>query len=559
MAATSAAGTRQGPLSDIFRMAISTVLIAVGLSLSLVVGSVYGFMYWRIHRETISASFKNFKLSIYSIPKRIKRVLQSKSIVTRVVDSENPYYSTTFRLSGHIVTADIPGPEIPDIATFQDVVEPESAVLARTNNFFDSLLLAQEKEAIGKLSDARTRREVAAETATTAQTAKIAADERKNAAALALMTFCEKVSLGIAVEDFYDVDQLSLNAGELVVVVAGVGEVLTTSAAVDVEVKILTNGTVAFFARVALLPRPLQAQIRALRRDFQEADYALIAADDSATSAYLEGAKVDEEISALDTEIAQATRVISNQSALATKTPSVLPGPPLPKKLPQGAAFAASTAGAPSGGSVPSIPVKEPPAPMRPAQTPVTGPADAFPSVTQLHEWDADEEAVTGGAAPSYRRAARAEKQPEVSMEERLRREREKQDEYAKAYSEFYRDQAATAAASAEGPAGFFFQPGAANGGAARRKMANTPKVSFEADMDTWEGKTVYALKKEIVKELEAEVLRPESTAAQRRTIFKQLSVRYHPDKNPESRQVAKRIFQFIQSIKDWFLTGLVT
>jgi hypothetical protein len=174
---------------------------------------------------------------------------------------------------------------------------------------------------------------------------------------------------------------------------------------------------------------------------------------------------------------------------------------------------------------------------------------EAFPSVEQLREWGTNEE------TQSYRRAGReAEKKPEISMEERLRREREKQDEYAKAYSDYYREYQSSKPEVPSGmPEGFFFQPGDKR----RLRAANTPKVGYENDMNTWEGKTVYALKKEIIKELETEVLREGSTEAERRTIFKQLAIRWHPDKNPDNRDVAKRVFQFIQSIKEWFLTGL--
>ena len=78
-----------------------------------------------------------------------------------------------------------------------------------------------------------------------------------------------------------------------------------------------------------------------------------------------------------------------------------------------------------------------------------------------------------------------------------------------------------------------------------------SPCLQPEPDEDTWEGRTVALLKESLLEELKKFRVNP---IDQRRTAFKQLRMRWHPDKCPENPQVAKRVFQWVEGLKPWFL-----
>merc|ERR1719482_1567862 len=62
-----------------------------------------------------------------------------------------------------------------------------------------------------------------------------------------------------------------------------------------------------------------------------------------------------------------------------------------------------------------------------------------------------------------------------------------------------------------------------------------------------------YAMKTQVFKEMEA-MVEAGTPAAERKKAMKALQIKWHPDKNPDQREIAKAVFQMLGDKKEWFL-----
>jgi hypothetical protein len=87
---------------------------------------------------------------------------------------------------------------------------------------------------------------------------------------------------------------------------------------------------------------------------------------------------------------------------------------------------------------------------------------------------------------------------------------------------------------------------------------ATATSTEHSEDLATADGRAAKQVKDVIASELR-QMRERGASLAERKQTFKQLVVRWHPDKNPDQPEIAKRVFQYIQSLKEAFTTSSST
>mmetsp|Transcript_33085 Transcript_33085/g.72291 ORF Transcript_33085/g.72291 Transcript_33085/m.72291 type:complete len:367 (-) Transcript_33085:9-1109(-) len=72
----------------------------------------------------------------------------------------------------------------------------------------------------------------------------------------------------------------------------------------------------------------------------------------------------------------------------------------------------------------------------------------------------------------------------------------------------------------------------------------------------TWEQQSAHKMCTEIWAQM-SKMVKDQIPLDERKKSFKQLSLKWHPDKNVDNQEVSKSVFQFIQQQKEWFFAEL--
>ena len=495
----------------------TVIVIAVVLAvLALCAGALYTRLYLRVYPGALNSSVTSFGkhlisgfVSVRSHLGRLFCCRKRSSVV--VVSLDRSDVAEAYRLSQLNSDAQKKETEYGPPST------NESELLTSTNRFFESLLADRLVLLESELSEIVNA---------------IALSERVVSERVREAQSAEKIRDGFMkeMEKYLSIDEVpgsvsSLEAGVLVCLNGSIGEV----------VRMDTSGM--FWVRLLSAPRssqilvsnplPLPAECQSMKKKLQEYDYLLLSFQEEVKSAERVVSDLRmkyEDIRSDITRIKQGSNNNTLSKPVPVSPPKIAsPGPPLSR--PAGPFLSAQ--------KIPRAPTLTP-RKTRPVDT--TNPVESarsrqdFPTLDQLKSMGGSRipsNVDSGGASErNHQQPINGTQSSFQDIADSLRKQQAEQAFNAAAFADQFRQQSA-------------------------HKVISPPVLGREPDEGSWEGQTVATLKIEILNAM-SEYL--DKSLEERQKAFKHLCMRWHPDKCREVGDIGKRIFQFLQGARAWFL-----